>query len=70
MIEPTERTILVPVSERPWEREGWCDSEGRCWIHCPGQSWDTWVLMVPQNAIDGAHCLPATALPLPAGEVE
>ena len=70
MIEPTERTILVPVSERPWEREGWCDSEGRCWIHCPGQSWDTWVLMVPQNAIDGAHCLPATALPLPSVEVE
>lgn len=21
----------VPVSERPWEREGWCDTEGRCW---------------------------------------
>ena len=21
----------VPVSERPWEREGWCDAEGRCW---------------------------------------
>jgi hypothetical protein len=22
---------LVPVSERPWEREGWCDAEGQCW---------------------------------------
>ena len=21
----------VPVRERPWEREGWCDAEGRCW---------------------------------------
>jgi hypothetical protein len=21
----------VSVSERPWEREGWCDAEGRCW---------------------------------------
>ena len=21
----------VPVSERPWEREGWCDAEGMCW---------------------------------------
>ena len=20
-----------PVSERPWEREGWCDAEWRCW---------------------------------------
>jgi hypothetical protein len=21
----------VPVAERPWEREGWCDAEGMCW---------------------------------------
>jgi len=21
----------VPVAERPWERKGWCDAEGRCW---------------------------------------
>jgi hypothetical protein len=25
----------VPVAERPWEREGWCDVEGRCWLHGP-----------------------------------
>jgi hypothetical protein len=25
----------VPVSERPWERPGWCDTEGRCWIGTP-----------------------------------
>jgi hypothetical protein len=23
--------LPVPVAERPWEREGWCDAEGRCW---------------------------------------
>jgi hypothetical protein len=22
----------VAVAERPWEREGWCDAEGRCWV--------------------------------------
>jgi hypothetical protein len=22
----------VAVSERPWELEGWCDAEGRCWV--------------------------------------
>jgi hypothetical protein len=21
----------VPVSERPWERDGWCDADGKCW---------------------------------------
>ncbi len=21
----------APVAERPWERPGWCDAEGRCW---------------------------------------
>jgi hypothetical protein len=24
------RPAPVPVSERPWERDGWCDAEGRC----------------------------------------
>jgi hypothetical protein len=23
--------VWVAVSERPWEREGWCDDDGRCW---------------------------------------
>ena len=32
--ELLERQALapVPVSERPWEREGWCDAEGNCWL--------------------------------------
>jgi len=26
--------VPVAVSERPWEREGWCDEHGRCWLYC------------------------------------
>lgn len=26
----------APSSERPWERDGWCDAEGRCWMGNPG----------------------------------
>lgn len=29
------QAVPVPVAERPWEREGWCDSKGRCWL-CQG----------------------------------
>jgi hypothetical protein len=29
----------VAVSERPWEIEGWCDAEGRCWIGEPEQDY-------------------------------
>jgi hypothetical protein len=28
---PAPAVVPVPVAERPWEREGWCDPEGRCW---------------------------------------
>jgi hypothetical protein len=62
----------VPVSERPWEREGWCDAEGRCALlsqslipDCP-----TWIVA---PAAWGArfthsytHSLPHHALPIPA----
>lgn len=64
----------VPVSERPWEREGWCDGQGRCWLllhsddgfHVPG-----WRLDKPSHydLPDRAVSLPAHALPVP-GEVE
>ena len=52
----------VPVSERPWEREGWCDAEGRCWWfnHAGIPEW--------QLASDGPYgdfSLPHHALPLP-----
>ena len=70
---PAERTALVPVaqpvavSERPWEREGWCDEQGRCWwtANKPGPlppSW--WMVSIPQSCTDGIM-LPANALPTP-----
>ena len=71
--------VPVPVSERPWEREGWCDEMGRCWWFNPGQpamsnphiATSSWRLcrMLSGKPM-GTHCLPAHALPLPAGEVE
>ena len=78
VIEPTEHTILVPartpvpVSERPWEREGWCDEQGRCWMGDPGGGGfiPSWRLCCPEDAQNMRVSLPAHALPLPAGEVQ
>lgn len=58
----------VPVAERLPEPED-CDAGGRCW------AWDwlaeKWCLCDRTSACHGFdHWLPATALPLPAGEVE
>jgi hypothetical protein len=59
----------VPVSERPWEREGWCDAEERCWL-CGNVEGD-WRLMdpsntgVPQLKYCFSHSLPHHALPVP-----
>jgi len=62
----------VPVAERPWEREGWCDAEGRCWWGVPAGIVDPddervsaacWALV---GAMPNAtHWLPHHALPLP-----
>ena len=66
----------IPVSDRPWERDGFCDAEGRCWLF--GKIEGGWRLIsannsgVPKLSYCFSHCLPADALPLPAapGEVE
>jgi len=55
----------IPVSERPWEREGFCDTEGKCWW------WDDddekWCLHDCSIYILGwTHCLPFYALLTPA----
>ena len=53
----------IPVSERPWEREGWCDAEGRCY-GWDGDYW--WMVGNPGSANETiTHCLPHWALPLP-----
>jgi hypothetical protein len=68
----------VPVAERPWEREGWCDAEGRCWLHRPAKipcrlangTLYRWVLDTPcrdeEEPVHDTHCLPHHALPIPA----
>jgi hypothetical protein len=65
----------VPVSERLWEREGWCDEQGKCWWFNPGQpamsnphiATSSWRLCRMLNGKPmGAYSLPAHALPLPS----
>jgi hypothetical protein len=52
----------VPVSERPWERPGWCDADRLCWVFAGG-----WVRDYPQN-FSHTVCLPHWALPVPAAD--
>jgi hypothetical protein len=53
----------VPTSERPWEREGWCDAEGRCY-GWDGDYW--WMVGNPGWANETiTHWLPHWALPVP-----
>jgi hypothetical protein len=73
--------VPLPVSERPWEREGWCDEHGRCWLYFEldnGLRTPSWRLARPCDydfTVKGVVwlALPHDALPvsLPqAGEVE
>jgi hypothetical protein len=57
----------VPVSERPWERKGWCDAEGQCWMGDPGGAGfiPSWRLCRPEDAPSMTCSLPANALPTP-----
>jgi hypothetical protein len=64
----------VPVSEKPWERPGWCDKQGRCWwsagnvvtaaeIDFEAQlpiSW--WLVRTPESCTTG-RMLPFDAIP-------
>ena len=71
--ELLQRQALVPVSvsERPWEREGWCDEDDNCWLG--GNSLDgrtpTWIYapFAWAERFQNVHriLLPAHALPLP-----
>ena len=58
----------VPVAERPWEREGWCDAEGRCWFGAPpdGAADAGWILRKPSERLSHQTVsLPHWALPVP-----
>jgi hypothetical protein len=63
-----QRFQPVPVSERPWEREGWCDEQGQCWLGDPGGGGadPSWQLTDPRDVGPyHTHSLPANALPTP-----
>lgn len=63
----------VPVSERPWERDGWCDENGWCWFGWaaePGLPPDaSWSFCRPSERDTATVSLPHNALPPPSGEV-
>jgi hypothetical protein len=52
----------TPVSERPWEREGWCDAWDTCWMWHPINF--HYCLCRPDPSVH-THSLPHWALPLP-----
>jgi hypothetical protein len=56
----------VPVSERPWERKGWCDADGQCWMGDAGGRGfvPSWRLCKPDDSCL-AWSLPHWALPVP-----
>ena len=61
----------VPVSERPWERPGWCDAEGRCWRFDPCENgWWSYGYPLDLMASPGpwTHMSPHWALPVPAAD--
>jgi len=58
----------VPVSERPWEREGWCDENGWCWGFDADDSDPCWIFDKPESFSCWTHYLPHHALPLPTSQ--
>jgi hypothetical protein len=67
----------VPVSERPWEREGWRDAEGRCWWgRVEGNPGNPEWFLAGLSEIEGFYeigdwivLLPHHALPVPGAEM-
>ncbi len=65
--QPAPAVVAVAVDERPWERDGWCDAEGRCWAeHISREGTVSWRLAKVEDM--GGWCarvLPAHAIPQP-----
>jgi hypothetical protein len=58
----------VPVAERPWEREGWCDKYGMCWRFDPcDRGWWSYGPILPSdgNPAPFTYLLPHHALAVP-----
>lgn len=78
----TPAPAAVPVAERPWERPGWCDEDGRCWWgRCADEFFNPeWVLATHADIQEFCSdampelCLPHWAIPVPqppqGGEVQ
>ena len=66
---PAPAVVPVAVTERPWEREEWCDRLGRCWMGDPGGQGfiASWRLCRPEDAPSMTVSLPHHAIPLPQG---
>jgi hypothetical protein len=65
---PAPAVVPVPVSERPWERNGWCDECGFFWAeHISRSDIPSWRYTCA-NDLGGwaTRCLPFHALPFPA----
>jgi hypothetical protein len=63
----------IPVSERPWEHEGWCDAEGFAWFWSPEDQcwfWERHDSNFIMRYGEEFSCLPFHALPLPAAPGE
>jgi hypothetical protein len=58
----------VLASERPWERQGWCDEGGRCWMGNPyGRYAASWQLCYPRLSVSLMKwSAPHWAIPIPA----
>lgn len=57
----------VLASERPWERDGWCDEQGQCWMGDPAihDYKPVWKLCRPEDC-SFSRSLPHWAIPVPA----
>jgi hypothetical protein len=53
----------VVVDDNPWEREGWCDKDGRCW--CFIDIYKEWKFRKPEPGNYDTHYLPFNATSLP-----
>ena len=56
----------VPVAERPWEREGWCDRDGFCWWGRPSEELcdSDWYLGTRTEVEEfRSDCMPTVSLP-------
>jgi hypothetical protein len=63
----------IPVSDRPWEHEGFCDAEGFAWFWSPEDQcwfWERHNSNFIMRYGEEFSCLPANALPLPAAPEE